>query len=175
MTVIKKGWEGRFFEDFEVGDVYQHALGKTITELDNELFTMLTLNTQQAHFNSEFAQRTEFGAILVNSTLTLALVTGLSVSDISQNVIANLGWDDVRLPHPVCVGDTLWAESLVLSARESRSRPNAGVVAVRTRGLTQDGKECITFKRTILVHKRVSATSLSVFPQPEHPIKADNS
>lgn len=168
---MNEGWRGRFYEDFEVGDVYRHAIGKTVTESDNEWFTLLTLNTQQSHFNAEYARRTEFGQILVNSTFTLALVTGMTVTDISYNVIANLGWDDVRLPHPVFVGDTIWAESIVLSKRESRSRPNAGIVTVRTRGLNQEGEECITFKRTILVHKRASAGALDVFPQPKRPIQ----
>jgi itaconyl-CoA hydratase len=162
---------GRFYEDFTVGHVYRHGLGKTVTETDNELLTMITLNTQQLHFNAEYARRSEFKKILVNSTLTLALVTGLTVDDISRNVVANLGWDEVRLPHPVFVGDTLWAETLVLSKRESKSRPEAGLVTVKTRGLNQDGKECITFKRTVLVHKRSAAASLEVFPEPENPIE----
>ena len=170
---MSEGWHGRFYEDFEVGDVYRHAIGKTVTEADNEWFTLLTLNTQQSHFNAEYARRTEFGRILVNSTFTLALVTGMTVTDVSYNVIANLGWDDVRLPHPVFIGDTLWAETIVLAKRESRSRPNAGIVTVRTRGLNQDGEECITFKRTILVHKRASAGAVDVFPKPKRPIDAD--
>jgi acyl dehydratase len=109
----------------------------------------------------------------VNSTFTLALITGMTVNDISQNVIANLGWDEVRLPHPVFIGDTLWAESLVLSKRESKSRPNAGIVTVKTRGLNQNGKDVITFKRTILVNKRAAAGSLDVFPTAERPIQDD--
>jgi acyl dehydratase len=165
--------EGRFYEDFEIGDVFRHAIGKTVTEADNVWFTHVTLNTQQLHFNVEYARRSEFGQILVNSTFTLALVTGMTVSDISQNVIANLGWDEVRLPNPVFIGDTLWAESLVLSKRESKSRPNAGVVTVKTRGLNQNGKEVITFKRTILVNKRAAASSLDAYPTPERPIQAD--
>ncbi len=170
---MSEGWRGRFYEDFEAGDVYRHAIGKTVTEADNEWFTLLTLNTQQSHFNVEYARRTEFGRILVNSTFTLALITGMTMTDISYNVIANLGWDDVRLPHPVFIGDTLWAESIVLSKRESRSRPNAGIVTVRTRGLNQDGEECITFKRTILVHKRAAAGALDVYPEPKRPIQGD--
>lgn len=170
---MSEGWRGRFYEDFEVGDVYRHAIGKTVTEADNEWFTLLTLNTQQSHFNVEYARRTEFGQILVNSTFTLALVTGMTVTDVSYNVIANLGWDDVRLPHPVFIGDTLWAETVVLSKRESRSRPNAGIVTVRTRGLNQDGVECITFKRTILVHKRAASGAVAFYPEPKRPIQAD--
>jgi itaconyl-CoA hydratase len=170
---IRYTWRGRFYEDFSVGDTYQHPLGKTVTESDNELFTHLTLNTQQSHFNAEYARSTEFGQILVNSTFTMALVTGLTVSDLTQNVVANLGWDEIRLPHPVFIGDTIWAESLVLSTRESRSRPAAGIVTVKTRGLNQHGKDCITFKRTFLVHKRSAAESLIRFPTAEHPIEAD--
>jgi len=161
---------GRFYEDFEIGEVIRHQIGKTITEADNEWFTHMTLNTQQLHFNVEYAKRSEFGQILVNSTFTLALITGMSVSDISQHVIANLGWDEVRLPNPVFLGDTLWAESMVVSKRESKSRPNAGVVTVKTRGLNQNGKEVITFKRTILVNKQAVAESLDVFPKAERPI-----
>ena len=171
---MSEGWRGRFFEDFIVGDVYRHRLGKTITEADNEWFTLLTLNTQQSHFNAEYAKRLEFGRILVNSTLTLALVTGMSVSDVSLNVIANLGWDEVRLPNPVFIGDTLWAESIVVSTRESQSRPTAGIVTVKTRGLNQDGKDCISFKRTVLVPKRAAAHSLDVFPVAERPIDAES-
>ena len=162
---------GRFYEDFEIGEVIRHPIGKTVTEADNAWFTHMTLNTQQLHFNVEYARRSEFGQILVNSTFTLALITGLTVTDISQNVIANLGWDEVRLPHPVFIGDTLWAESLVLSKRESKSRPNAGLVTVKTRGLNQNGKEVITFKRTILLPKRAAAASLDAFPKPERPIQ----
>ncbi len=164
---------GRFYEDFEIGEVFKHPIGKTVTEADNAWFTHVTLNTQQLHFNVEYARRSEFGQILVNSTFTLALITGMTVSDLSQNVIANLGWDEVRLPHPVFIGDTLWAESLVLSKRESKSRPDAGIVTVKTRGLNQNGKEVITFKRTILVNKRAAAGKLDVFPKPERPIQAD--
>jgi len=174
MRKVVEGWSGRYYEDFEIGDIYRHALGKTVTEADNELFTMLTLNTQQSHFNVEYARRLEFGKILVNSTFTLALITGISVHDVSHNVVANLGWDDVRLPNPVFIGDTLWAESLVLSKRESRSRPNAGIVVVKTRGLNQSGNECISFKRTILVHTRSAASSLSAFPEPARPLTEED-
>jgi len=151
---IKPGWKGRFYEDFEIGDVYRHPLGRTITESDNTWFTLLSMNQNQLHFNKEYGKRTYFGRRLVNSTLTLSVVTGLSVGDISQNVVANLGWDEVRLPNPLFIGDTLYAESKVLEKRESRSRPNAGIVSFRTRGFNQAGKPVITFKRTILVYKR---------------------
>jgi itaconyl-CoA hydratase len=151
---VKEGWKGRFFEDFEVGDVYEHALGRTITTTDNIWFTLLTQNTAPIHFDHQYAAQTEFGKPLVNSTLTLALVTGQSVSDVSQNVMANLGWDEVRLPHPVFEGDTIHSRSEVLELRESRSRHNVGVVTVRTTGFNQDGVDVISFKRTALIYRR---------------------
>lgn len=147
---------GRRFEDFSVDDVYQHPLGRTITETDNVWFTALTLNTNQLHFNKDYAAEGLFGRMLVNSTLTLAIVTGLTVMDISQHAMANLGWEEVRLPAPVFVGDTLYAESRVEATRPSSSRPEAGIVTVRTRGLNQDGTVVLTFRRSVLVAKRGS-------------------
>src|SRR6266851_8342075 len=147
-------WEGRFFEDFTVGDRYRHPLGRTITETDNTWFALLTNNTHQIHFNADYASRTEFKQPLVVSTLTLAIVTGLSVGDVSQNSVANLGWDKVRLPNPVFAGDTIYAESEVLEARTSKSRPGQGIVRVRTKGYKQDGSVVIEFERTVLVHSR---------------------
>lgn len=147
-------WEGRFFEDFRVGDHYRHPLGRTITETDNTWFTLLTNNTHQIHFNADYAARTEFKQPLVVSTLTLAIVTGLSVGDVSQNSVANLGWDKVRLPNPVFAGDTIYAESEVLEARPSKSRPTNGVVRVRTRGFNQRGETVIEYERTVLVYRR---------------------
>jgi len=164
---IKTGWQGRFYEDFEVGDIYQHPLGRTITETDNIWFTLLTMNPNQLHFNREYGKRTEFGQCLVDSTLTMAIVTGQSVSDISLNVVANLGWDEVRLPHPVFNGDTIYADSEVLSKRESNSRPNAGIVRVRTRGINQDGKVVISFIRTLLVYKHGHSPDKDLFPNVE--------
>jgi itaconyl-CoA hydratase len=151
---VKAGWQGRFFEDFEVGDVYEHRLGRTVLSTDNAWFTLLTQNTAPLHFDAHYAAQTEWGRPLVDSTFTLALVTGQSVADVSQNVMANLGWDEVRLPHPVFEGDTIYSESEVLEARESRSRPNVGVVKVATRGYNQDGTVVITFTRTLLVYRR---------------------
>ena len=151
---VKEGWRGRFFEDFEVGDVYEHPLGKTITTADNMWFTLLTQNTAPIHFDHHYASQTEFGKPLVNSCLTLALVTGQSVTDISQNVVANLGWDEVRLPNPVFEGDTIYSRSEVLEKRESRSRKNVGIVTVRTSGFNQDGSEVISFRRTTMVYRR---------------------
>jgi len=134
---VKEGWRGRFFEDFEVGDVYEHPLGRTITSADNIWFTLLTQNTAPIHFDHHYAAQTEFGRPLVNSCLTLSLVTGQSVTDVSQNVMANLGWDDVRLPNPVFEGDTIYSRSEVLEIRESNSRKNVGIVSVRTTGRPQ--------------------------------------
>ena len=148
------GWQGRFFEDFVVGDVYEHPLGRTITTTDNIWFTLLTQNTAPLHFDHEYARRTEFGQPLVNSAFTLALVAGQSVTDVSQNVFANLGWTDVVLPHPVFEGDTIRSRSMVRSARPSGSRPTLGVVEVETEGFNQHGDLVIRFKRTLLVYKR---------------------
>jgi acyl dehydratase len=145
---------GRCFEDFAVGDVYRHPLGRTITETDNVWFTALTMNTNQLHFNNHYSQDGLYGRALVVSPLTLAVVTGLSVPDISQHAVANLGWDEVRMPAPVFVGDTLYAESRVEDLRESKSRPTVGIVTVRTRGLNQDGKVVLTFRRTVMVARR---------------------
>src|SRR6266700_6387779 len=146
---IKQGWTGRVYEDFEVGDVYQHALGRTVIAADNIWFTLLTQNTNPIHFDSAYAAKTEFGKPLVDSTFTLALVTGQSVTDISQNAMANLGWDEVRLTSPVFEGDTIYSRSEVLEKRESKSRPNVGLVSVRTTGFNQDGKVVITYRRTV--------------------------
>ncbi|MFQ5958981.1 MAG: MaoC family dehydratase [Alphaproteobacteria bacterium] len=145
---------GRHFEDFEVGAVYEHRPGRTITEADNTWFTLLTMNQHPLHFDAAYAANSEFGRPVVNSALTLAIVTGLSVSDISQKAVANLGWDKIRLTAPVFAGDTVYAESEVLSMRESKSRPNQGVVTVRTTGTKADGTAFMTFERTVLVPKR---------------------
>jgi acyl dehydratase len=151
---VKTGWEGRFFEDFEVGDVYLHPLGRTLTQNDNIWFTLMTQNTAPLHFDQHYAAQTEFKRPLINSCLTLSLVTGQSVTDISQNVFANLGWDEVRLPNPVFEGDTVYSRSEVLEMRASRSRPDVGVVTVRTEGHNQDGVLVISFRRTLLVYRR---------------------
>jgi acyl dehydratase len=145
---------GRYYEEFNVGDVYEHRPGRTVTETDNIWFTLLTMNKHPLHFDEAYAAQSEFGRPLVNSCLTLSIVTGMSVSDISQKAIGNLGWNEVRLTGPVFVGDTLYAESEVLSKRESRSRPTQGIVTVRTRGLKADGAEFLSFERTVLVPKQ---------------------
>jgi itaconyl-CoA hydratase len=147
---------GRSYDELEVGDVYRSRLGRTILEADNVWFTLLTMNTNQIHFNAEYAARTEFGQPLVDSTFTLALVTGLSVADVSEEAI-NLGWKEVRLPAPVFAGDTIRAETEVLSKRESRSRPGRGIVTVRTRGLNQRDEVVIEFERTIMLPVRDAA------------------
>lgn len=155
---------GRYYEDFEIGDVYQHALGRTISEADNTWFTLLTMNTNQAHFNAPYAARSPFGRLIVNSGLTVAMVLGISVADTSQNAFANLGWTDITLPHPVFVGDTLFAETWVLEKRELASRPYAGIVGVQTRGLNQDGDVVMTFRRSFLIYKRSAPQDKDVFP-----------
>jgi itaconyl-CoA hydratase len=150
----KHGWTGRVFEDFTVGDVYEHPLGRTILDADNVWFSCLTMNTNPIHFDGEYAARTEFGKRLVNSCFTLSLVTGQSTIDLTMNAVANLGWDEVRLPHPVFEGDTIRARSEVLEARESKSRPTVGIVRVKTTGVNQDGTAVIEFARTFMVWKR---------------------
>ncbi|MCT9929318.1 MaoC family dehydratase [Planotetraspora sp. A-T 1434] len=156
---------GRHYEDFVVGDVYQHPLGRTISEADNTWFTLLTMNTNQNHFNAHFAERSPVGRIIVNSGLSVAIVLGLSVIDVSQTAMMNLGWDEIRLTHPVFVGDTLYAESMVLGKRESRSRPYAGIVECRTRGLNQDGAEVMSWRRAVMVYKRDAPHDKGYFPE----------
>ena len=168
------GWQGRFLEDFEVGHVYRHPLGRTVTETDNTWFSLLTMNTNQMHFNTQYAQRSEFGRPLVVSTLTVAIAVGQSVTDLTQNAFANLGWTDIRMTHPVFAGDTLWSESVVLAKRESASRPHAGIVTVRTRTVNQDGVEVCSFERTFYVYRRNAAHLVSAFPEPLTPLVPDS-
>lgn len=158
---VKKGWRGRFYEDFVVGDVYEHPLGRTVTTVDNMWFSLLTQNTAPIHFDHHYSAQTEFGRPLVDSTFTVALVTGQSVTDVSQNVFANLGWDEIRLPSPVFEGDTIYSRSEVLEARESKSRPEVGIVRVETIGYNQDGTVVIRFQRTIMVYRRGYGPSTS--------------
>jgi len=162
--VIVEGWKGRFLEDFTVGDVYRCRFGRTISEAENTQFTLLTNNTNQIHFNADYAEKAGFGGILVNSLLTLSIVTGMSVADVSENGVA-LGWSDIRLPNPVHPGDTLYSESEVIEVRESRSRPQQGIVTVRTRGLNQRGDTVLEMQRSILVWKREFAPGLGLFPE----------
>ena len=144
---------GRYYEDFHVGDIYEHRPGRTITETDNTWFTLLTMNTHPLHFDAHYAKKTEFGRPLVNSALTLSIVAGMSVSDLSQKAIANLGWENIKLTAPVFAGDTLYAESEVLAKRESKSRPTQGIVSARTTGANSDGIVVITYDRSFLVPK----------------------
>lgn len=160
---------GRFYEDFEVGDVYRSRIGRTITETDNIWFTALTMNTNQMHFNTPYAERTRFKRPLVNSTFTLALVVGLTVPDTSENGAANLGWADIKLPKPVFAGDTLWAESEILEKRESRSNPSVGIVTMRCRGINQRREVVIEFKRTFMVYKRGAPEVADTFPATDEP------
>ncbi len=153
MTRIRAS-HGRSYEDFVVGDIYEHRPGRTVSEADNTWFTLLTMNNHPAHFDHAYAAKTEFGKPLVNSCLTLSIVVGMSVDDVSYRAIGNLGWDKIKLTAPVFAGDTLYAESEVRSKRESKSRPTQGLVTVRTRGLKADGTEFMSFERTVLVPKR---------------------
>lgn len=162
-----KAWTGRWYEDFSTGDVFRSRIGRTISETDNTWFTALTHNTNQVHFNQPFAEGTRFGRILVNSCLTVALVTGLSVPDTSENGTANLSWTDIRLPNPVFVGDTLWAESEVLETRESRSNADVGIVSIRTRGINQRGETVIEFRRSFMAYRVTSPQARGVFPEPQ--------
>ena len=145
---------GRCYEDFTVGDVYEHRPGRSITETDNIWFSLLTMNTHPLHFDNAYCAKTEFGKPLVNSCLTLSILVGMSVSDVSQKAIGNLGWNDIKLTAPVFIGDTIYAESEVLSKRESASRPTQGIVTVRTVGKKADGTQFMSFERTVLVPKR---------------------
>lgn len=164
--VVVSGWEGRTFEDFQPGDIYNHPFGKTITDADNHWLTLMTQNVAKAHVDDNFATRTEFGKPLVNSTFILALVVGQSTIDLSMNVFANLGWDEVRLPHPVFVGDTIYSRSKVLSKRESESRPTMGLVTVASEGFNQDGVVVLRYKRTFMIYKKghVPQNALNIPP-----------
>jgi itaconyl-CoA hydratase len=140
----------RTYEELEVGAVYRSRHGRTVLEADNVWFTLLTMNTNPIHFDAEYAASTEWGRPLVDSTFTLALVTGLTVPDVSEHGV-NLGWDEVRLLEPVFAGDTIRAETEVLSKRESQSRPGSGIVRVRTRGVNQRDEVVISFERAIML------------------------
>ncbi|MGV0871316.1 MaoC family dehydratase [Mycolicibacterium sp. XJ879] len=158
---------GLFFEDFAAGDVFRHPLGRTILDADNAWFTLLTLNTNELHFNNAVAAESQHGRPIVNSGFTVALILGLSVSDLSQNALANLGWNEIRLSAPVFVGDTLYAESIVTGVRESRSRPDAGILTCFTRGINQDGTEVLSYRRSVLILKRTRGTANRKFPDPQ--------
>ena len=166
MTTYVDGWQGRFLEDFNVGDVYRCRFGRTVTEYDNIAFTLLTNNTNQIHFNRDYGEKSEFGNCLVNSILTVAIVTGMSVPDISENGF-NLGWSDIRLPNPVFPGDTLYSETEVLDVRESNSRPTSGILSVKTRGYNQKGVLVMESQRSVMVWKREHAPAIDIFPTPQ--------
>lgn len=158
---------GRWYEDFVVGDVYQHPFGRTISETDATWFTLLTCNTNQNHFNAHLAESNPIsgGRIIVNSGFTVALALGLSVIDMSQNAVANLGWTDIKLTHPVHIGDTLYAESIVLEKRESEKRPNMGIITMKTRALNQEGDEVVSYKRSVMIPKLESGLGQNYFPE----------
>jgi len=164
MKRIVEGWVGRYYEDFNIGDIYRSRLGRTITETDNIQFTMITNNTNQIHFNADYAAKTEFGRPLVNSALTLSVVAGLAVIDVSEHGFA-LGWDYIKLPNPVYPGDTVYAETEVLEMRESKSRPGQGIVKVCTRGINQDGKVVIDYARSVMIWKKGASPATAVFPE----------
>jgi acyl dehydratase len=149
---------GKYYEDLQVGQVFQHTLGRTVTEMDNTLFSMLTMNTQPLHTNEDFAARTQFGQRIVNGLFTLGLVTGLTVSDLTEGtIVANLGYDQVRHPHPLFHGDTVYAESEVLEKRESASRPEVGIVRLKHRGRKPDGTIVVEFERTVMFLKKAES------------------
>jgi acyl dehydratase len=158
-----EGWQGRFLEDFHVGDVYRCRYGRTVTETENIQFTLLTNNTNQIHFNRQYGERSGFGACLVNSLLTVAIVTGMSVPDVSENGFA-LGWTDIKLPNPVRPEDTLYSETEVLDVRESKSRPGQGILSVATRGFNQHGEVVVQMQRQIMVWKRDHAPVNDIWP-----------
>ena len=164
-----KDWRGRFYEDFDVGDVFRSRFGRTVTETDNLWFTCLTMNTNPMHFDAPYAEATRFKRLLVNSTFTVALVTGMSVPDTSENAAANLSWTDIELPNPVFAGDTIWVESEVLEKRESRTKPNVGIVGIRTRGVNQDGVVVVEFRRTFMIYRRDAPEVAGRFPEPLTP------
>ena len=164
MKRIVEGWVGRYYEDFNIGDIYRSRLGRTITETDNIQFTMITNNTNQIHFNVDYAAKTEFGRPLVNSALTLSVVAGLAVIDVSEHGFA-LGWDYIKLPNPVYPGDTVYAETEVLEMRESKSRPGQGIVKVCTRGINQNGKIVIDYARSVMIWKKGASPATAVFPE----------
>ena len=159
-----KVWEGRFYEDLDVGDVFRSRYGRTVTEYDNILFTGLTHNTNSIHFDAVHAGRTQFGQILVNSAFTIALIMGMTVPDTSENAAANLAMTDISLPSPVFAGDTLWAESEILDKRDSKSNSDVGIVSMRCRGINQRQQVVIEYRRTFMLYKRTAPQAKRSFP-----------
>ena len=161
---LQSGWQGRFYEDFEVGDVYKHPYGRTVTETDDVWFTNITMNTNPMHFNEAYASETEFGERLVNGTFVIALAVGMSVIDVSMNATANLGYDKVRHHGPVFHGDTIFAESEVISKRESESRDHVGMVTTELRAYNEDDDLVLSLERTPMVIKREHAEPSAAQP-----------
>ena len=160
---VRADWTGRFYEDLSVGDVYRSRWGHTVTEADNALFTQLTHNTNPLHFDARYAADSRWGRILVNSTFTLALITGMSVNDVTEHAMANLGWEEIKLPNPVFLGDTLYCETEILARRDSKSYPEAGIVRFRSRGINQDGDVVLEYTRSAMIYRRADAPQVS-FP-----------
>ena len=158
-------WRDRVFEDFSVGDTCKHRSARTVSGYDNLLFTLLTQNPAPLHLNHHYAHQAGHERVPLNSTLTLALVTGQSVADLTPNVMTNLGWSDVKLPAPAHEGDTIYSESRIEALRASSSRPNVGIVGIRTIGYTEDGTIVIEFLRTVMMYRRGHAPVLER-PQP---------
>ena len=161
---LKEGWQGRYYEDFEVGDVYKHPYGRTVTETDDVWFTNVTMNLNPMHFNEAYASETEFGERLVNGTFVIALAVGMSVIDVSMNATANLGYDDVRHHGPVFHGDTIFAESEVTDKRESESRDHVGIVTTELRAYNQDDELVLSLERSPMVLKREYAEPTAAQP-----------
>lgn len=161
---LVSGWQGRYYEDFDVGDIYKHPYGRTVTETDNVWFTNLTLNANPMHFNEPYAAETEFGERLVDGPFVIALAVGMSVVDVSANATANLGYDDIRHHGPVFHGDTIFAESEVLSKRELESREHVGIVTTELRAYNQDSDLVLTLERTPMVLKREYADPSAAKP-----------
>jgi acyl dehydratase len=153
-----RGQIGRYFEEFEIGDVYEHRPGRTLTDTDNIQFSLMTMNNHPMHCDAAFAEKSEFGKLLINSGLSLAVVLGMTVPDVSGKAVANLGWNDIKLTAPVFAGDTIYAESEVLDKRESKSRPNQGIITVKTLGKKADGTIFMSFERNVLIQKREGST-----------------
>jgi itaconyl-CoA hydratase len=166
-SVTKKlvsGWQGRYYEDFEVGDIYKHPFGRTVTETDNVWMTNVTMNLNPMHFNEAYAAETEFGERLVDGTFVIALAVGMSVIDISVNATANLGYDAIRHHAPVFHGDTILAESEVIEKRESSSRDHVGIVTTELRAYNQEGEKVLSLERTPMVLKREHAQPTAAKP-----------
>jgi itaconyl-CoA hydratase len=161
---LASGWQGRFFEDFAVGDVYKHPYGRTVTEADDVWITNITMNLNPMHFNEVYASETEYGERLVNGVVVLGIAVGMSVIDVSMNATANLGYDNVRHTGPVFHGDTLFAESEVIDKRESESRDHAGLVTTKLRAYNQNDDQVLTLERTNMMLKKSHAEPSAAAP-----------